>query len=1006
MSVSSRRFLPLLAAALALPLLVSPPAAAQEAQEYLIRGTVLEAATEAPLPNAAVSLQGTRFGVLTDEAGAYTLRAQVAPGTYTLEFRLIGRRPVRQPIELGEQREVTVEPVLLEITAVPLEDIVVTGVGVAARRGALGSTVESVSGAEVSQSPGAAAIDIALQGRITGAIISEHSGQPGGGTSIRLRGTSTILGNAEPLIVVDGVIIDNSNEALVSLAANAPRGNASMSNRLSDFAPGEIERIEVLKGAAAAGLYGSRANSGVIQIFTAEGRAGAPRITYRSEVAASETPARYALNMAPQAGLADVVFGGAPEVGASVERFDVQDQIWRTGVGTTNELSIAGGTEETSYFLSGSYNTQQGIVRGTDYERVNVRGRLTQSLFDGLMEVRASGAYMDAETSFVPEGEQTQGALTVAIFTPTTFDYSFDEDLGRFPLSPVLGANPLDVIANWEAPENVTRFLGGLGATVLPTDRLTLRYQFGLDDYRQENRYLIPPQATSLAFTGSIQNPVRFSRQINNDLTGEYAFPLGENVTSATTAGFSYTSDHTEVLRAAAEDLPPGQRLVGGATQFASQGISEIRTLGGFVQQQFGVNDRLFVTGGVNLEASSAFGADERWQAFPRVNASWLVHEQPFWREGALADVLSTLRLRAAYGETGGQPPGAYLRFDNFFNVAFAGRAGLVPGLTTGNPELRPERQREFEAGLDLGLLGDRANLELSWYHQTTDDLVLAVPLAPSVGAQQQLQNIGELRNRGVEAALTTINIQSPDFRWTSRLQFATNRNRVEQLVTAADTLVFGYLNAVVEGQPLGVFYGGVYERDAQGNIVYNENGHPLRETDPETGAFTNRIIGDPNPDFVASLSNTFNVGDRFEVSALLDGRFGNDVADFTRRITEFFGVDRVVEREITGDTVPGTFALNPTGRINIFEEYIEDGTFVKLREVSARYSIPEPFGGRLGVRSLDIRVAARNLFTITDYGGLDPEINLFAANPVARGVDFATTPIPRTFLAGVTLRL
>jgi TonB-dependent starch-binding outer membrane protein SusC len=282
------------------------------------------------------------------------------------------------------------------------------------------------------------------------------------------------------------------------------------------------------------------------------------------------------------------------------------------------------------------------------------------------------------------------------------------------------------------------------------------------------------------------------------------------------------------------------------------------------------------------------------------------------------------------------------------------------------------------------------------------------VPLNPSSGAVRQFQNIGVLSNKGVEVGLSTLNVNAKGFTWRSRLSYAANRNRVERLATRTDSLLTGYLNYVIEGQPVGVFYGGVYARTADGKIAYDANKLPIRGRDTLTingvrsTPFANRIIGDPNPDFTLNFSNSFELPAGIALNVLFDGRFGNDVANFTRRITEFFGSDKAIEREIRGDTVAQTFGRNPNGRISIYEEYIEDGSFVKLREISLQKSFDAPLRG-LGVRNVVLRLAGRNLMTWTNYRGLDPEVNLFSAQTVARGVDFATTPLPRQFVAGAT---
>ncbi|HEX2203553.1 MAG TPA: SusC/RagA family TonB-linked outer membrane protein [Longimicrobium sp.] len=1001
--------------------LAAAPAAAQE--PFTLRGTVVDAGSGRPLPGVAVTLRGTSLRTATNARGEYTLGARVAAGTYTLEATQLGRGLATRQVTLTTPGEVRVEPIPLRETALELEGLVVTGTGVSAERRQVGNTVATVSGEEIDRAPAAATVDQALQGKIPGAVISETSGQPGGGVSIRLRGTSTIFGGAEPLIVVDGVFIDNNDAALVAIGSNATRGGSAATTRLADIPPGDIERVEVLKGASAAALYGSRANSGVIQIFTKRGRQGRPQFTFSQELSSSETPARYELNMSPRAGYTDVtyVLPSGTAIGSPVQRFDLQDQIFRTGSGAHTQLAVSGGGEGSSYYLSGSYRDDEGILRGTGYNRITARGRLSQRL-SRVFEVNASAAFTQSRTNLVQEGEQTNGLLTTVIFTPTTFNPEFNETTGRFPFSPVPGfaANPLDILENWDLPEDVVRFTGSLETSATPLPNLNLRWLLALDDYRQESRFFRPPFSLAANDAGSVANPIRLSRQVNSDLTASYDWELRPSLSLNTTGGFRYSEDRADVISTSATNLAPGQELLGGGTQFASQSYSEIRTVGGFLQERVSLADRLFVTGGLNVEGSSAFGADQRWQLFPRVGVSYVVDQDPVWERLPVGDVLSTLRVRAAYGETGSQPPGAYLRFENYTDTAYSGLSGYVASTTRGNPDLKPERQREYEAGFEAGFFQDRASVEFTAYDQLTRDLVLPVPLPVSQGAQQQYQNVGEISNKGFELALNSVNVSRRSFTWRSRLTYARNSNRIERLFTGTDTLMTAqlggdYLNAVIVGQPIGIFYGGVYERDAAGNIVYrrvtadslllpSRARDTIRAPDGSIVAtpFARRIIGNPHPDFTATFSNTFEIGERVQLGFLLDGRFGNDVTNFTRRIMEQFGTAKVVEREIAGDTTFRTYSLNPASRAGIFEEFVEDGSFVKLREVSLQYSIPEAWAGRFGATGASIRLSGRNLHTWTDYSGLDPEVNLFGTNAVARGLDFAVTPIPRSWVVGV----
>ena len=979
-----------------------------------IRGRVTDVGTGAPVSDVQVIVEGGARGAVTRSDGTYVI-TEIPSGSYQLAARRLGYALARQSVTVVAGGTVT-QDFALRVAAVTLGDVITSGTATPSERGQVGTNIASVDGDEINNAAGATSIDQALQGRVAGAIISENSGQPGGGVSVRLRGTNSILGGSEPLYVIDGVIVDNSSEALVSIGANATRGNAALSNRMADIDPADVDRIEILKGAAAAAIYGSRANNGVVQIYTKRGRSGAPRISASTEFTSSRIADYYELNMAPTAGAQDVAFAGIPGLvyGDSVQRYDIQDQIFRTGNGMKHRLSASGGSGNTSYYVGGSYEEEEGIIRSNDYERLSLRANLNQQLTPKF-DIGVRGNIIRSLANFVVEGEQGTGVITSVVFTPTSFNPNYNENLGRYPYNTVLGANPLDVIENWRAPEEITRFLGGIEGTWRPRDDLTFKYLAGVDDYRRDVTLFQPPRATSATSPGSIQNPVLFSRLFNNDITASHFWPVSSSLDFTSSAGFRYTSEASETIRAAASGLNPGQETIGngGASPSASQSLSELRTMSWFFEERASFGNRLFLTAGLNWDQSSAFGPDERSQFFPRLSASYMVDREGFWEE-TMGGYLSSLRLRAAYGQTGGQPPGLYSRFANYITTSFGGLPGLVSSTIAGNANLKPERQREYEGGFDVGFFNDRAQIEFTAYDKYTKDLVLNVPLAPTTGFSSQFQNIGELSNKGIELALNTVNISRENFAWRTRFTYAANRNKIEKLYAGVDTIAFDYLNAVIVGEPIGIFRGGVYARNPDGTRFYDSlmvagaNRYlPRRGTDTlPSGVIvnSNRIIGDPNPDFIASFGTEFDLGRIVTVSALLDGRFGNDVANFSRRIMDQFGASKDAEKEVRGDTTRGAIIGTFYGRNLIYEEFIEDGSYVKLREIALQLRVPGEYTRFLRTDGATVRLAGRNLYTWTDYSGLDPETNHFSANTVSRGVDFATVPLPRQFSIGLSL--
>jgi TonB-dependent starch-binding outer membrane protein SusC len=965
-------------------LLCGGPVAAQ--QTYTITGRVIDASSAAPLQGAQVSLSGTGAGGLTNNTGTYTFTVNVAPGEYTLEVSFIGRESVSTAVQLGSDRNVAVPDVALRVRPLELDAVVVTGTAAPTARRALGNAVSTVDARELQQTP-ATTIDQALQGRVSGAVITSNSGTPGGGVSVRLRGTSSIIGGAEPLYIVDGVIIDNNADQQINLGY---RSNSS--NRLADLDPSDIERIEVLKGAAAAALYGSRANNGVVQIFTRRGRVGAPTIIVSSRIGRSELEKRIPFALTP-----------LNNAGRDTVRYDHQDLIFRDGTQMDHHVSLSGGGGETRYYVSGGYTVDEGIMRGAEHDKLSVRLNVDQGL--GAFQLSAGANYIRTNGDVVINGEQGEGSLlTQIVFTPTVVNLAArNPETGQLLFSGGVGANPLEVLELWDMGQQVNRFVGSLQGRWAPVNFLTLEYRLGYDDYHMETTQFIPRNTTT-AITGRAVSINRFSTLLNNDLVGSAQWSVGNELRLTTSAGMNHTYTWSENLNATSTDLPPGTHLVRGAIQTASQGKTETATLGFFGQQQAGWADRIFLTAALRLDASSTFGADERWQLYPKISGSWVLSEEPFMR--GLADSwLNQLRLRAALGYAGNQPPlgSAYARFSRYGSATNIDRLGLVPLAQAGNPDLKPERQREIEAGLDVSVLDDRASASISYYDQYTKDLLYTRFFAPSTGVGSVLDNVGELSNRGIELQLNTTNVIRGPFRWNSSIIYSRNRNRLEKLYV--DAFSAGYTNRVQSGHVLGEHYMRGFARDENGQIMLDAQNLPIN-----TGAGNPVFVGSPWPDWTGSLTNEFQFGSSITASFLLDGQFGHKLWNRTRNIQDIFDAGPLYDAMLRGASVDfgrGPVEVTPALRSRlqgIWEYYIEDASFVKLRSASVRYTTSAPWLRNVGARSMVLELLGRNLFTWTDYTGYDPEVNMFGLNTVERGVDFAVYPNPRVYTLGVRL--
>jgi TonB-linked SusC/RagA family outer membrane protein len=990
-------------AALVLGLLVlaAGPLSAQQTT-YTISGRALDETSNAPLAGVQVSVRGTRFGALTNAQGRYSVLAQLAPGNYTLELQMIGRETVVRDVSLGTERAVSAGDVALRSVALSLEELVVTGTAAPTARRAIGNAVSSVSGPTINEAP-AGTIDQALQGKISGAVIQSNTGTPGGGVSVRLRGTSSIVSGAEPLYIVDGVIVDNNGDQQIDFGY---RSNPS--NRLADLDPNDIERIEVLKGAAAAALYGSRANNGVVQIFTKRGRAGRTQFTAETRITNSDLPKRIDFALTPLA-LVTCPAGATPPCTTAAQRYDPQDLIFRSPWSNDSYLALSGGSDETQYYISGNWTDEKGIMIGSDHTKLNVRMNLDQRV-NNWLSLGAGANYVKSKSNLLINGENGfGGVLTAIVFTPTTLNLAARDPVTGVLINAASGTfpNPLIVMNEWSAPQENNRFVGSFSARANPFGSARIDYRLGYDRYELETDLTVPRGDPNRLLGSAVSNNRR-NMLINNDLVGSYEYGFGQAVRMSTSAGANHTYQRVDQFNMSATDLTPFTLLVRGANPSALEARIEAVTLGFFGQQQVSFNNRLYLTGAVRMDASSTFGEDERWQMYPKLSASWVLNEEPFF-SNAVPSWLSELRLRAALGYAGNQPPlsEAYTRVPRYTQITNINRLGLVPLGTPGNPNLKPERQREWEAGFDISFMNQRIGAAVTYYDKYTKDLLLSRPFTPSAGYASVLDNIGELSNKGWEVEVSTVNMQRSRFGWNSKVIYSRNRNRIEALNVPA--FMLGYTNLVAVGHPLGAHFTPAYLRDANG-VIQTDSLGPRLETTPcprdvtfdcPVAGSTRRVTGNPWPDFTASLLNDFRIGN-FTASILFDGSFGAELWNQTQRI---MNLSTIGAGPLYDEVLRGEMTVAELNRINsIWEYYLEDATYIKLRDFRVGFSTDAQWLRNVGASRAQFELVGRNLITWTDYSGYDPEINMFGLSTVERGTDFAVYPNPRT--VGFSVRL
>ncbi len=962
---------------------------------YVIKGVVTEDRTNQPIPGASVKISNKVIETSTNTNGNFEIKASLPAGKYELTFNYLGYTQKTSTVELGKQATVTVNVSLTE-DLVRLNEIIVTGTSVATSRKTLGNAISTVGAKDFANS-NANSIDQALSGKLSGAQITQNSGNPAGGVSVRLRGTSTVVGAADPLYIIDGVIINNSSTELLDLGGYAQ-------NRLVDINPADIESMEIIKGAAAAAIYGSRASNGVVQIFTKKGKEGKPAYSFSTTLKISDVRKTLEVNKYP------FRFNNTTASDLSktpVQRYDYQDDIFRSARGTENNLSVSGGSNGTQYFVSANYLFNQGIIDQSDFSRVGARARVDQRL-NAWLKISAGMNYVLSSSHEIPNGglNEAYGALTGFIFSNNFINPAANPSTGIYPsTSPtaVQRTNPLEAINRFQFQQRTSRFIGNFQATATPVKGLSINYILGYDNSTQIGTGYIPVGNTTPSFnTGFSRRADKTSFLLNNDLNVSYKTQLTDWLESTTGVGGTVQTEKIYQTGITATQLGLIGQTTNNGVAIPSEFRSEINVMGAFVQQTFGIKEKIYLTGAARYDVSSVFGIANRGQFYPKVSASYILSNEKFWSTN-LSNVISSLKLRASYGQAGNLTAiGAYDRYSSYIPVNSAGLPSVYSPTLLGNAGIKPERQEEIEIGTDISFFKGRLGVELSYYKKDVKDLLLLANLTPSTGYSSQYINVGTMTNKGFEMMVRGVPVLTNKVKWDVIATYSKNKNTVSNIPGGILTFAGGFGQvAAVNGSPLGAFYATYFARNTDGSLLLNAAGLPQTEKVGRTagqpsGATLKKVIGDPNPDWIGSLINEVAVG-RFSFRAQLDGSFGGDVFNFTKRVgdRDLYGGLKGYEAELKGEVPKG----NSAAVFSIFENWIEDGSFVKLRELSVSYSFKPKF---LKTGNMRVNLAGRNLFSIDNYSGYDPEVNAAGQSSAVRGFDFVEVPIPRQIIVGL----
>jgi TonB-linked SusC/RagA family outer membrane protein len=906
------------------------------------------------------------------------------PGNYKLNFSSLGFSNQSKSLSLGDGVDIKTDISLLP-DLMNLDEVVVTGTSVKTSRKQLGNSIATLSAKDLINS-GATGIDQAMAGKVSGALVQQNSGDPAGGVSVRMRGPSTITGSSDPLYVIDGLIVSNSSRQVIDLGGNTQ-------NRLVDLNPNDIDHIEILKGAAAAAIYGSRASNGVVQIFTKRGKTGKPVFSFTSNFKMNQLRKKMDYNQVPLAWVDPYDIHNLATKPA--QRYDVQDALFQTGYGKENYLSVSGGSENTKYFASTSLLDNEGIIKNTDFKKFSFSSNIDQRV-NSWLKFNVGLTYIRSQSKDVPEGGITSdgGALTNFLFWDNTYN-PLPDQYGVIPQVTGSSPNPYEAVSALKYGQTVNRTMTNIGIVANPFKGFTANLITGFDYYNQSGTGF-NPVGTASEPTGYASRSDVNNFQYNTDFTLNYKFDINKNIESTTVAGANRQYEKVEQISLSSRGLAPGIEVASGGTiASSSDSRSEVAMWGEFLQQTFGYKNKLFLTGAIRTDGASVFGPTERNQVYAKVSGSYMISNEEFWGK-IFGDTFNSLKLRAAWGQAGNLTAiGAYDRALNYVPVAINGSTGVVPSTLLGNENIKPERQAETELGFDAGLLKNRVGFEFTYYKQNVSDLILKRALASSTGFSSRYENVGDLQNEGVEILLRATPIKSKDFSWEVTSTYARNRNIVTNV--PGGKIAFGdsfATNYVIEGQPLGVFYRSFFARDANGQIALDANGLPYKGTNPD--GTKSKVLGDPNPKWFGSLINEFKYKD-FSFRFQLDAVQGFDVFNWDRRILNnpAFGGGSQQGQELLGQVTKGT----GKAEYGIFENLAEDGSFVKLREVALSYSLN---GKSLGFQSIILSIVGRNLISWDNYTGFDPEVNTTGQSNGTRGFDFAAVPIPKTYQIGI----
>ncbi|WP_462341610.1 SusC/RagA family TonB-linked outer membrane protein [Phocaeicola plebeius] len=1042
-----------------------------------IKGKVVDAAGETVI-GANVLEKGTTNGVITDIDGNFVLN--VSSGA-TLEISYIGY--VTQTIKVTNQTSLHI---VLKEDSETLDEVVVVGYGTMKKSDLSGASVsvgeDAIKGSVITN------LDQSLQGRAAGVSAVSTSGAPGSSSSIRVRGQATINSNAEPLYVIDGVIVQGGGASGADFGLGDALGNGSVStiSPLSTINPADIVSMEILKDASATAIYGAQGANGVILITTKRGKAGEAKFTYDGMLAVQRQTKRLDMmnlrefanyyNEFVQVGELDVN-GYYADPSILGKGTNWQDAVFQTALQHQHQVSAEGGTEKIKYYVSASYMDQDGTLIGSNFNRYSFRVNLDSQLKSWL-KLGLSATYSSTDEDLkLADGEQ--GIINYSLKTvPDIPIYDIDGNYATIVREGYTNPNPIAMAMMDQVLLNRQKLTGNIFFEVTPIKNLVWHAELGYDisaskgerykpmvdfgSWKRDSNYSSIQKNSSTFW--QLKNYVTYSGMIDKH---NFTAMLGQECWASNYDNISVTNTS---LPSDAVHNP----ALGTATPVIGSGFGSSAMASFFTRLTYNYDNRYYGTYTYRYDGSSNFGPDNRWAGFHALAGSWRFSNEEFFKP--LSGVISNGKLRLGWGQTGNANIGGYLWGTSIVKMSSSLGTGYRPK-NIPNTSIKWESQEQWNVGLDLGFIQDRINLVVDWYKKVSNDMLMALQLPSYMGTQGNTSsrldppygNYGSIENAGVEISLNTHPLIGK-FQWDSDFQISFNKNKLKALSGTANAQIVGYgqWNDVVSvsnvGESLYNFYGyvcdGVYQdyEDLQkspkpeqypsngvfnrkntvwvGDIKYKDISGPDGKPDGVINEYDKTNLGSPMPKFTFGWTNTFRYKD-FDLSIFINGSYGNKVMNYLgmqlthmnsawenqlnsvtgRARLEPIDPDKVYPSgqywydDVTNVRVSNPEAVIPRASIQdpndndrISDRYVEDGSYIRLKNITLGYTFPSKLIKKFGINNLRLYANIQNLLTITGYDGYDPEIGASTQSTNVYGLDYGRYPSPTVYSFGLNV--